>query len=254
MNAKWTMVAATACVAGFSGIPAQASPITLTPEADAMIGGNATATGDLRDSNFGADRVMNVRVNSFSGIYKSYLRFDLSSIADLSQINAAALHLTSVSSNGTALAEWHDQIVSVYGLDNAPWGEGTGTVAAPVVDTSGTTITWNHAPANDTASNSGFLSPAALLGSFNADGTTGLYAFTSAALTQFLQNATGGGTVTFMLSTSASGIQPIGTRESSFDPSLEVTTPEPASGALALLGLGAMMMLGRKRRPLTSGA
>ena len=242
MKKTLSAVLAAALVAGLGAAVAQAGVITISPQADSYLNKNSP------DNNYGSAAVILVRANP-AAVYKAYMRFDLSGISNLSQISSATLHLTATNSNGTTLSTWVNQTVSIYGLYDSSWGEGTGPLAG-VSDTTGNTITWNHAPSNDTSSSTGFLSPATLIDTFNANGTVGEYAFTSTALANYLKNATAGGTVTLLLNTTGTSGIYMGSRDngaSARRPSLDVTVvPEPAT--LALLGLGGIATVLRKRR------
>lgn len=212
-----------------------ADTITADLEADARVNRGSP------DASYGGDNVLTVRRGTDANTFKSYLRFDLSNVPDLADVTAVTLNLTAVNSSGVVEVAWWDQTVSVFGLQDAAWDEGT--------------VTWNNAPANNTANSgspaaSSFLSPAQLLGSFNAMGTTGTYAFSfdlnNPTVAAWFADATDGGTITLMLSTEGTSNQLIGSKEGNFDPSLGVTyVPEP--GTIALAALGGAAMLCRRR-------
>ncbi|MFA6960481.1 MAG: DNRLRE domain-containing protein [Opitutaceae bacterium] len=194
---------------------------------------------------------------------KSYLEIDINSIIPANQkIGTAALKLTVAAfAPGTST---EDSTFNVYGIiDNADaWNQST--------------LTWNNAPKNDTASSNGISSTGTvLLGSitFNpaAVDVNGSISFSSAALADYLNWAAGlngnfysnGITsdtdkkITLIL-TSVSATSPAvtvysteGTTIPARDPQLEVTftssIPESSTFAL-MVGLGALVCVSVRRR------
>lgn len=121
---------------------------------------------------------------------KCYIRFDISSI-DLTELIDATFELT---------LNWADnQIFNVYGLidghANEAWEEGTSTSSFNVLGDSDPTndnwLTWNNAPANDTA-NSINLTEAMLLGTFAGNVGDSTVGISGGSLLNFLQADTNG--------------------------------------------------------------
>ncbi len=150
----------------------------------------STAVGDGADSfigafdpatNFGSLNTLEVKnaapfSPTLSFNRKGYLRFDLSAVS--TPINGASFDLT-ISNGLGGVPVTGLQTFNVYGLDDADVGE--------FWLESG--LTWDNAPANDTASGSDVLPNATLLGQFSFDGvgipgtTVGI---SGASLTSFL--------------------------------------------------------------------
>jgi hypothetical protein len=243
-------------VAAFGAAMAMAAvvqAVVISPTADSYIR-RGTVAQALTDTNFGLAQVLAVRANGSPDWRKSYLTFTLPAGLDPATITDVTLNLTSVNSTGGSVAAWQDQTVSLYGIQGASWGEGTGDNNG-TTDTSGNTITWNHAPSNNAASGSGFVSGTTLFGSFDGTGTTGALSIdgsdlTNSSLISFMQTAGEGGTFTLMLSTTGTLAQTIGSKDNSNSarrPYLDVTVPEPAT--LGLFGLCGTLGLLRRRRP-----
>ena len=204
--------------------------ITLSSVAD------ATASEPSATSNFGTATTLDVKYQSANtNDRKSYIRFSLSSVTQT--IDAASVTFTLPSGTGGA------RTYTLYGLkDNATgnsWSE--------------TGITWNNAPANDTADGGTFTSDALLLSTvaFGAGGVTTV-TFTDVAIKNFL-NADTDDLVTFMLyrTNSNTTVDSFNSREAaSGGPLLALEVPEPA--ALSFAGVGAVGLLARRKRRLAA--
>ena len=178
-----TLLTALSAVVLLTGTVAVAVPFDITTGdgngADTYVQ-NGVPTG-----NYGADDHMIVwDYNPTADLrYKGYVRFDLSAIAQ---------PLSSAKLTCTTLDGQFPPGTSIWALDDGDAGE-----AWVEAD-----ITWNNAPANDTAGN-GFLSNATYVGDFEninpVAGGTG--DFSGAALLNFL-NADTDGLATFMNSAS----------------------------------------------------
>jgi len=220
-------VAIMAGVLGVASQPARAT-ISLSSVAD------ATASEPNATSNFGTATTLEVKNQSATtNERKSYIRFSLSSVTQT--IDAASVTFTLPSGTGGA------RTYTLYGLkDNATgnsWSE--------------TGITWNNAPANDTADGGTFTSDALLLSSvaFGAGGVTTV-TFTDVAIKNFL-NADTDDLVTFMLyrTNSNATVDTFNSREAaSGGPLLSIEVPEPST--LSFAGLGAVGLLARRKRRL----
>lgn len=193
--------------------------------------------------NYGAATTLRMRGRG-SPAFKTYIRFSLDAVPDLSAVKSATLSLTSTS--------WAEQTFSVYGLKDGlageNWIEGSGGNSGATA-TAGE-ITWSNAPANNTNSPAEFTSDAILLGTFSmTGGTNATVDFSTEALANFLKSDTNG-TVTFMLASGMTGVTNItslATRtHATTPPKLTIAVPEPGSvGAIVLAGAG--LLLGRRR-------
>ena len=225
MKTRGTMWVAAALVVAIGTGAAWAAEIkTLSAVADTYVQKQSP------DDNFGTSGATRVRGSSYDPM-KTYIRFDMSSVSDPTQITAATFSVSSYLGGN-----WNAWTFNVYGLNNGDAGENWGETA----------ITWNDAPANDSSS-AGFASNATLLGTFTGTGNSYVN-FSSAGLVNFLKADTDG-KVTLMISTTntTGTIQSINARNQSSPPKLEVTVvPEPAT--VCLLGLGGLGALLRKRR------
>ena len=232
-------------VAMLLATPVPAAVITTSDGAgaDAFIQ-NGSIAGDTSNDNFGASSQLNVK-NSVSATAldrKSYMRFDLSSLA--APIDTASLELTTAAVLEQSTFPW---TIRVWGLDDGHTGE----------TWSESGITWNNAPAN-TASGADLSSDAQLLGTFTVvgEGTAGqLHEFSSPNLTSFL-NADTNDLATLILTRvenenqgDGGAVQRFASKEnSSFaPPTLNVTlVPEPAS--IGLLAIASLTLLRRRQR------
>ncbi|EDY20747.1 hypothetical protein CfE428DRAFT_1944 [Chthoniobacter flavus Ellin428] len=153
------------------------SPITAA--ADAYV----QASGTSADTNYGTQSVLAVKQGgpTVNGLdRKTYIRFNLGS-APTGGFTSASFKLTATTGwpVGTAVT------FSVYGLRDLSAGDVGGGWDE-------SSITWNNAPANDTASPDGFLSDAIPLGTFTVIGSASaqVVSFTSPELITFLNNDT----------------------------------------------------------------
>ena len=261
-----TLVVTALGIAGAS----YASPISILASKDAYI--RSSANSNL---NYGADANLQVKfaannTNSVSNNRKSWIGFNLGA-TDPTTITSATLALTvgdSIGANDNNLA----YTIHVYGLvdgtrDN--WVEGTGTTAAPTTPPNSLAgITWNNAPANNTASSS-LLDPTGSidLGTFVLNGHGGptgtVINFSSAALLNLINTDTNG-TVSIALTRDTiettgntdTVVQTFASREHGgglAGPTLLLnSTTVPEASALVLiapaLGLMGMVMAARKSR------
>jgi hypothetical protein len=221
-----------ACLATWAASPVNAAVITTADGqgADAFVNG-----GDgKQNSKYGSQTFVAVYSRSGSTtVYKTYLRFDLSSLHG-AQAASVVLQLTYDSA-------YADGSVNVYGLNNGTTGDADPTSTGWTE--SG--ITWSNAPAN-AAGLSDFTSDATFIMSAAKSGATDT--FTSTALTDFV-NADTNGFVTILFSGTGLGqsrdwYSKEGTTDRSQLPTLDITlAPEPASAGLLLLGgVGALWM------------
>ncbi len=179
------------CTAVF-GVASPARSQSLPPDADAYI--NA---GIYANTNFGSTGHLAVK-NDGAGsdaTRKSYIRFDISSIAK--PVAPVTLHMPIgfVSSGGFVPATTH--FVNVYGLNDGHSGEAW----------SESGITWNNAPGNNTSSGSGVTS-ASFLGTYGVPPTTTVgdaIDFSSATLRTFLDTDTDG--LVTLIWTDATGVR-----------------------------------------------
>lgn len=212
------------------------------------VGADAYVRKGTATTNYGSDpQLLTKNVGSSSTTRKSYLRFDLPPL--MGGVLDAALNLEVITNNqGGAGSTPQNQTVNVWGLDDLDpgelWGEGT--------------LTWNNAPANNTANN-GILGNATLLGTFlipnhpETDSKPLEVMFTSQQLIDFI-NADTNSVATLILTrqnTQSGWNLAFASREHStlMAPTLTLGlfVPEPTS--LGLLALGALGLWRRRRRP-----
>ena len=234
-----TLLTALSAVVLLTGTVAVAVPFDITT-ADGN-GADTYVNDQQPDVNHSADDHMIAWdwLNPGPGVflwYKMYTRFDLSAIAQ---------PLSSAKLTCTTLDGQFPPGTSIWALDDGDAGE-----AWVEAD-----ITWNNAPANDTAGN-GFLSNATYVGDFEninpVAGGTG--DFSGAALLNFL-NADTDGLATFMILSPGETLDPpnngftyLASKENAVlaPPTLTVEEiPEPAT--LSLIGLGVLGLLRRRR-------
>lgn len=191
-----------------------------------------------RDQNFGADEVFFLKNDSGTGFVnrKSYLRFDLSSLA--APVTDATL---SLSFHTDTLASGGNWTFNVYGLLDGHAGE----------NWSESSINWNNAPANLTGSGAGLIGGEyAALGFFQFDSAGAAPGdqawFSSAALTAFLQNDTDE-LATLIIIRQNRTLTNIGFASKEHltlaEPILSVNTV-PIPGAVLLLGSGLALLSG----------
>jgi len=244
MNARnmYKSVSAVGCVLtaiGFAA-PAQAAVVNLSAHGDIDI-----RSKDL--ANNGYDRNVNVVGNTnpdpaAGRNYKAYIRFELP--ADFGTANSATFQMT------RAVAGTFGSPHDVYGLNdgaNDNWDELDGT---------GVGTTWNNAPGNVTTSPSGFTDSLFAGQFFTASKSSGgangdSISMTTADLVNFL-NLDTNGFVTLMvgrLQQSSSFDQWASSEHATLaGPQLILDyTPIPEPASLALMGLGGLALVARKR-------
>lgn len=208
--------------------------------ADAQVEYDQAWNSWTADTNYGADGYPGIKYldKNYSPALdgkiwsmKSYLRFDTTGLSGTA--TGASLTLSFEAVGGTS-------VLNVYGLTNGAVGQNWGE----------STITWNNAPANDIASNSGVTSDAVLLGTWTVS-SNGAHSFTSTNLVNFV-NADTDHQLTFILTAQTPDVNvQFGAKESGANsanyPTLSVTIPEPASALILLAGAGSLV-LGRRRR------
>ena len=178
---------------------------------------------------------------------KGYLRFDLSSLSQLATNVSLNLDVATNNQGGGSTTP-AVQVVNVYGLNDAEagqnWVEGDGgTDNNPAGE-----INWNNAPANTLADNGIDTTKATLLGSFTVPALTPPQSiqFTSLDLVNFV-NADTDGLATIILqrqtfNSSWNLAFASGEHATLAAPTLAIATvPEPASMAMLLLGLPAII-------------
>jgi hypothetical protein len=236
-----------AVVASFVAYSAQATMISLIPNADTFAGFNAPDTifGNLAQIQIKND-------GSTPNHRKGYFRYDLATLPANEVVTNAALNLTFAESNAGSLLNGTSTF-EVFGLNDGDAGESWGE----------TTLTWNNAPAN-AAGGTAVTASASSLGTFTLTGHTGTVNFLGTggdAVQNFLDNSTSNDLVTFIvvrLNDSAGGSQnyvhAINSKESidGAGALLNITTafippaPEPSTGLL--LGLAACVFIPQVRR------
>lgn len=233
-----------AAALGILSLPAVSHAFTyaLTADADAYINGGASA-----DTTFGGNSNIVLKngaaANNFAR--KGYVRFDISTIP--APITDAVLSLA-VSLNdggGNPAGPPQNFTIEVFGLADGDPGENWDE----------STISWNNAPANDTASGSGFLANAVSLGTFSVSNTDvggSIVTFNSSLFTDFLNNDTDGlSTLMFRRNGGNAGgnnnlIFRSLDNQNGPAPGLAVTIPEPSRAGLLLIGIGCAVI--RRRR------
>jgi hypothetical protein len=178
--------------------------IPITPEADTYVRSNddvSNPAGDQARRNYGASGTLAVRSGLLNRArtFKTYLRFDLSSI-DLNDpgvsTDGAVLSLDTF---GFQSSGGNSTTIKVYGINDEQaqdWIEGNdGTDDNPAGE-----LTWNNSGTyqNDTASQTGLLSNTTLLGSFTVSTALEDISFSSPAMTAFIDEDTDD-IVTFIL-------------------------------------------------------
>ena len=215
--------------------------------------------GNADDDNFGSSitlRMKNGGTSSPNFHRKSYIRFDLASLANLA-VAAANLELTIDTADANTPTD-AIYTFNVFGLEDSNAGE----------DWSESDITWNNAPANDTNSGSDLTSDAVLLGRFDIEGAgtpgTTFTALEGANLVDFLNSDTNN-LATFILTredpqTGVSNNIVHRFRSGEFGsgssgPQLDVTAvPEPSSFILGLASVVPIAAVGYFRRRRRAGA
>ncbi len=196
--------------------------------------------GAFADANFGAETELlvkhDVSLNDFTR--KTYLRFDLSQLSGADPQDAR-LKLTVANPDCDAVT------FNLFGLNDGDAGENWNEA----------TLSWNNAPGNDSASQSGMNGSATLLGTFTVDAAHlgEVVSLASAGLVTFLQADTDG-RATLMLTrqgpptASNTGSQDFAAKEhSTLDaPLLDLTIVEAGGPYFAVEG-GAVSLAGSGR-------
>lgn len=218
--------------------------IDLPVNADASIGG-----GDNSHTNYGSDDYLAVKVppttTYLSSAYKSYIRFDTSSLTG--SVDQAELTLTISGNDG----QYFDFTYSIYALKDGVSGE------SDWIETGPGGITWANAPGNDnTSANGVIMADCVLLGTLvkpsgSAYGAGGQITFTAddeSALVDLLNNDTNDSITLIMVRETAQyNMPPFASRENTTyaAPQLSVNVvPEPGSFMLISASL---LLLSPKR-------
>ncbi len=214
------------------------SAAVITAEADSFVSGR---NGE-KDNNYGSNSTIWVKLDTAigSGTRVGFMRFDLSTAP--ATITSATLEMEFVTGGGTDSTGTTVWTFHVYGLNNGHTGE-SWTESA---------ITWNTAPGLN-SSDPIVAADTTDLGTFTRTGKGfGTVSFSSAALTSFLNADTDNqATIILARDTGPGGvnyIHGIASRENTteaYRPTLTVI-PEPA--AAAMLGLGGLILMPRRRR------
>ena len=242
-HATLAVVLALVCLVS-AGMQAGAAPIDA--QKDSFIQkGNAT-------TNYGNAASLVIKGNNASTTRKVYMQFDISSIADPSSLIDAQLDLVGAqNSKGNNGTYPYTYVVEVYGLNdgvNETWVEGNGgTDNTPAGE-----ITWSNAPANN--NDNTFSGSATSLGSFtlyavvDGDLVGDPFGLDSAALLTFINSDTDGLVTLMLRRTDGDGNCNLAFASKEHatlaGPQLTLTIPEPATIALAAMGLAAL----RRRR------
>ena len=218
-------------------------------EYDSRFEGGPDPSSDKNYNDEGSFRIKAADDPDFNGspeqLYrKGYLRFDLSSFNG-EEFTDARLELTAFSANSTS------KTFAIYAINDADAGDNDQDLGG--YDPDG--ITWNNAPANDNINDDNdILANATLLGTFNGNAPNATAIFDDQALLDLL-NADTDGMVTLIItslgisSDFTSTVYQFYSSETSnadYFPRLVVSiVPEPST--FALLGLGAMALIRRRR-------
>jgi hypothetical protein len=231
------------------GLPVYSASFTLNPVMDAFV--TTGPSGNLSVNNYGGAGALDVAAPGLSkGEFQSVLQFDLSGAATSfnTQFGAGQWNIQSITLSLTATspnnAIFNSSAAGQFGISwmqNDSWTEGTGTPAAPTT----TGITYSSLPSFTSAGDES-------LGTFSfAGGTSGSATYTLSLTPGCLSDASAGNLVCFRLFAADSAVSYLfdsrnfGT--SSARPLLTVVAvPEPA--ALPLLGVGAALLFGARRR------
>jgi hypothetical protein len=220
---------ALACTAG-------AQTIALNPTADAFV------SAANPNSNYGGAGALGISATTATnGEFDTVMQFNLSAAAGLS-IQSIKLQLTAASPNNPIFNSQASGEFSIIWMDNNSWTEGTGMPSSP----GSTGITYNNLP---TYLDSGDES----LGTFNfTAATSGSNVYTLQLPAGFLNDVTGGGTVSLELVPADGNVSYLFNSRSfgttSSRPLLTVAAvPEPADWCLAALGIPAMIAFAHRR-------
>jgi hypothetical protein len=231
-------------------ISSQAASSSLNPSADAFV--TTGPTGNLSNNNYGGAGALSIAAPNLSqGEFQSVLQFNLSTVKSAfdSQfgvgqwsIQSITLQLTATAPNNAIFNAPAAGQFAISWMQNDGWSEGTGTPQAPTT----TGITFSTL--------SSFLSPAdQTLGAYSFNGATSGNITCTLGLTPSISaDVLAGNNVSLRMFATDSAISGVFDSRNfgtgSARPVLTITAvPEPASLALAVMGLGFLAHRNRSR-------